>query len=308
MVRSMNRAAGRIGTSPLRALARLVLGSAVAGIGLAALSSCAESAFYYPSREPFETPEGYRDVEFKTSDGVMLRGWFIPARVQASSVPGASSGAGHSAPAVLHVHGNAGNIAGHAAFSDFLADAGISVLVFDYRGYGRSEPARNLSRELLYRDTQAALEYLQSRPDVDSGRIGVYGVSLGGAFALNLAADRPEIRAVCTVSSFSTWQGAASDHAPVLGSMLIRSGLDPANAAARLGDRPYLIIHGARDSMIAPIHADRLEAAARAAGVRVEKYIVPEGDHNDAVFVEHRVRPLIAAFFAQNLERAEPDR
>src|SRR5262245_28674085 len=63
---------------------------------------------YFPSREPFDTPRGVEDVTFRSKDGLTLHGWFMPAPGVGPGAPGA---------AVLHVHGNAGNIESHADFS-----------------------------------------------------------------------------------------------------------------------------------------------------------------------------------------------
>lgn len=258
------------------------------------LSACAESStFYYPSREPFLTPTGVEDVTFRTAGGLTLHGWFMPARGRTPASP--------PGPAILHVHGNAGNIASHADFSAFLTDAGLSVLIFDYRGYGRSDPAPRLDRNLLYADTAAALDYLLSRPDVDRARIGVYGVSVGSVFALALAADRPEVRAVAEVSGFSTWRSIAADHLPLIGPLLIPSGLDPVESVARLGTRPLLIVHGQADAIVPPYHADTLARAATQHGVAVEKLLVPGGDHNDLIFESDKARRAIADFFRRHL-------
>ncbi|QOI99318.1 MAG: alpha/beta fold hydrolase [Phycisphaeraceae bacterium] len=145
-------------------------------------TSLAESvAVYHPSRELFETPRGYEDVWIDGPGGVKLHGWFLRA---------AGAAPGERRAAVLHAHGNAGRLPDHEGFSSYLAGAGFHVLMFDYRGYGRSSPARLLTREKLLADTLAAYDALATRDDVDAGRIGVYGVSLGGTFALHAAARR----------------------------------------------------------------------------------------------------------------------
>lgn len=267
-------------------------------LGVFSLTSCIESSvFYFPSREPFVTPPGVEDVTFKAADGLTLHGWFMPG---AGRSPGSPPG-----PVVLHAHGNAGNIESHAEFSSFLTSAGLSVLIFDYRGYGRSDPASHLNRDKLLTDTQAALDYLLSRPDVDPRRIGVYGVSVGSCFALALAAQRPEVRAVAEVSGFSTWRSIAGDHLPLLGPLLIRSGLDPLDSVRKLGARPLLIIHGQLDTIVPVRHADILARAAKEAGTPVTGLVVPGAEHNDIIFESARAREAIAAFFTQNL--AAPD-
>lgn len=86
-------------------------------------------------------------------------------------------------------------------------------------------------------------------------------------FDLEAAAADPRVRAVATVSAFSSWQAVASDMLPVVGPFLIRPGTDPESAAARLADRPLFIMHGERDEIIPLRHAGNIHAAAEQAGV-----------------------------------------
>lgn len=247
--------------------------------------------FYFPSRGAFSTPPGWRDVRFKTADGLELHGWFAPGRGSGESVRG---------PAVLHAHGNAGDVSSHVGFSDFLPRAGVGVLIFDYRGYGRSEGGfRN--RAALMLDTEAAFEALLRQPEVDPGRVGVYGVSLGGSFALELAARRAEVRAVATVSAFSGWSRIARDHAWWLGAALIPGGLDARDAIPRLGRRALLLVHGARDTIVGKQHGEELAARAADAGIRAELVIAPGADHNDIIEAEPEVGERIGAFFVREL-------
>ncbi|GJM19404.1 MAG: alpha/beta hydrolase [Phycisphaeraceae bacterium] len=257
-----------------------------------------ERLAYFPSREPFVTPPGVEDVEFASADGTTLHGWFMPAFDAAP---------GERRPVVLHAHGNAGHVGWHAGFSAFLRERGVHVLLFDYRGYGRSDDARQTRRALLD-DTRAALACLRARPDVDADRIGMYGVSLGGAFALPAAAEDTSVRAVVTLSAFSTWRGTAHDMLPVVGPMLIHGGLDPEDAAAGLGDRPYLIVHGDEDGVIHVRHAQRLFEAATEAGVTTELVIVPRADHNTIIDRHADARDAIGDFFVEHLGvRSEHD-
>jgi dipeptidyl aminopeptidase/acylaminoacyl peptidase len=268
----------------------------VAAVLLVRVTGVAESIAYYPSREPFATPAIYEDVWITTEDGVRLHAWFMPAR----NIP-----PGTPAPAILHVHGNAGNISSHQSFSDFLTLRGFHVLIFDYRNYGRSDPGHTRRPELV-RDTRAVLDALLERPNVDPDRVGVLGVSLGAAFALEAAAADPRVRAVATVSAFSSWQAVASDMLPVAGPLLIRPGADPADAAPRLADRPLLIMHGDRDEIIPLPHAARIHAAAEQAGVPAELWTHPEGDHNSFLQTIPEARDRLEQFFRDALGPPTP--
>ncbi|MFG0285009.1 MAG: alpha/beta hydrolase [Phycisphaerales bacterium JB039] len=249
---------------------------------------------YYPSREAFETPAGIEDVEFATEGGKRLHGWLMPA----------VGGAGERRPTIIHVHGNAGHVAGHAELSAFLTQAGFHVLVFDYRGYGRSQRGGRITRAKLVADTNAAIDYLLTREDVDRQRIGMLGYSLGGVIGLAAAAERDEIRAVVACAAFSSWKAIARDHLGPGGALLARPGVDADAAAGRLGERPLLIVHGTADGIVPVEHAGRLEAAATAAGVPVEALIVEGADHMD-VLDPARVRSAVIGFLGEALVRNE---
>ena len=119
----------------------------------------------------------YEDVEFETSDGLRLKGWYIPSRNGAAviSFPGRK---GSQQPAKM------------------LARHGYGVLLFDRRGEGESEGDPNIFGWHGERDIHAAVEYLQSRPDVDPERIGAVGLSVGGEMLIEAAAESDELKAI----------------------------------------------------------------------------------------------------------------
>jgi hypothetical protein len=273
--------------SPRRAAAWAV-GLLALGI-VVRLGGCADRLFFQPTRGRPDPLPGVEEVEFRTADGVRLHGWLFKPAVRPPA----------GWPVVLHCHGNAGTIADHAGFSDFLPEAGFAVLLFDYRGYGGSDPAPP-SRGALVQDAHAALDYALSRPDLDHTRIGVLGVSLGGAFASRLAADRPEVRALALISAFTGWADVASDHAPLVGRLLVRRGVDPITAVPGLGHRPLLIIHGRRDRVVPFAHGERLAAAARAAGVLTSVTLLDWAGHNDSM-EDTDGRSALAGFFRREL-------
>lgn len=264
-------------------LVLLLLLGAVLRIG-----GCVDRLFFVPSRQAPAAPEGAEEVSFTAADGVRLHGWLLKPRAQ----PGPW-------PVVIHCHGNAGNIESHAPFSDFLVEHGVAVLLFDYRGYGRSDDVRP-SRQGLVLDAHAALDFVLTRPDLDRGRIGVLGVSLGGAFASRLAAERAEVRSLALVSAFTGWSDIAADVVPFVGRLLVRRGTDPIDQVQRLGDRPLLLMHGRRDAVIPFRHADELAAAARSAGLAPEFVPIAGADHND--IMEHAdAREALGGFYRRTL-------
>jgi len=254
---------------------------------------------YHPSRAAFVTPAGYEDVTFETADGLTLHGWFMPAKIE----PVEPGDPPPSAPAVVHLHGNAGNVSSHAGFSAFLPEAGVSVLLFDYRSFGRSDRGKGLlGRDDLLVDANAALDYLLSRPDVDAQRVSVLGVSLGGVIGLSLSAQREEVSRVVSVSAFASWKGIASDHLGVLGRMIATPGLDASEAAGRLGDRPLLVVHGQNDTIVPVKHASLIADAAEAGGVQTVRLIVQERGHNDILMAGTSEAEAVARFLVEGIE------
>jgi fermentation-respiration switch protein FrsA (DUF1100 family) len=248
-------------------------------------------AFIHPGTTAYATPPGYEDVSFTTPDGMTLRGWFMPAK---NRPEGAGPG-----PAVLHCHGNEGDIAAHASTSAYITQAGVSIFLFDYRGFGRSTPATMLTRDDLLTDAEAAYAYLRTRKDVDPARIGVFGYSLGGTYALELAAKHPEVRCVASVAAFCSWPCVASDYVPVVGRILIPSGLAAEDAAAKLGTRPLLLVHGDRDEIVAYWHGKQILAMATAAHVHAELMTVAGAKHLN--IFKPDVKAKIREFFADKL-------
>ncbi|MBU6412405.1 MAG: alpha/beta fold hydrolase [Planctomycetes bacterium] len=257
-------------------------------------SGIAESlTFFHPGHPNYITPAGYQDISFQTSDGLTLRGWFIPARTLNVTGP---------RPAVIHFHGNEGNVSQHIGFSESLPDSGISVLIFDYRSYGKSDNGgRLLNRDKLLKDSRAALKYLRTRTDVDQSRIGFLGVSLGGVYASALAAENPDIKCCALIAPFSSWQGVGWDHARNLATVLLPKGLDPRILMANYGKRPLLLIHGTEDRVVHPRHSPIIADAAKASGATVQIINVPEAGHNDVLWVQPNTIDQLEDFFKTTL-------
>jgi dipeptidyl aminopeptidase/acylaminoacyl peptidase len=249
-----------------------------------------ERLFYWPSRTAFQTPAGVEDVSFE-SEGLRLHGWFYRAT---------DADPGEVRPVVVHAHGNAFNISRHDVFADFLPREGFHVLIFDYRGYGRSERGP-LNRDGLVHDALAAVEYARGRPDTDPDRVGLYGLSLGGTIALAAAAEDQRVAAVCSVATFSRWKRIANGYVPLLGNWLIRDGRDAEESVTRLGDRPLLLLHGTDDEIVPFEHGPMIRDAALASGARVEFREFEGAGHVDWIDSEPAMREAIAAFFTEHL-------
>ena len=119
----------------------------------------------------------YEDVAFTTSDGLRLVGWYIPSR---------------NGAAVIAFPGRRGP----QKSARLLARHGYGVLLFDRRGEGKSEGDPNLLGWEGTRDLEAAVRYLEARPDVEDDRIGGVGLSVGGEMMLQEAAETDGLKAI----------------------------------------------------------------------------------------------------------------
>jgi uncharacterized protein len=233
-----------------------------------AMARFADRLVYFPSRvldggTPAALGLGYEDVELTASDGVRLHAWFVPA-------PG-------TPPVVLFLHGNAGNISHRLDKLAVFSELGAAVVLLDYRGYGRSEGTPD--EEGTYRDADAAYGWL-GRRGVPAERIVVYGESLGGPIATDLASRRP-LGGLILESAPSSIIGVARHHYPFLPVALFLS--IRYDAAAKIGGvhSPLLIMHSPTDEIVPFSMAEDLYAAAN----EPKQLIRLRGAHNDNFMV-----------------------
>ncbi len=242
-----------------------VLALTLAAVGWLVLWCVAEGLFFWPDRLDHgiaaALPVEPQDVRFAAPDGPRLHGWWLRA-------------AGPRRGVVVYCHGNAANITLHARYVGWLPAHGFDVLVFDYRGYGRSEGEP--TRAGLVADAVAALDLaLREEPD----RTLAFGHSLGGAIAVVAAAQRPAVRAVVAESTFPSFRAAARASAPWLTPLVpsvIALGCDPESVVGSLAPRPLLVIHGTGDPIV-PVRLGR--ALFEAASQPKEFWEVEVADH-----------------------------
>ena len=147
----------------------------------------------HPSRTVATTPASvglqFTDLHFADdATGVpQLHGWLIPAASGATLTP--------SAPTALLLHGADGSIANVLPSATTLHNAGLNVLVFDYRGYGRSVGSHPTEAS-MQQDSEAALSFLISTQHIPASHIIVYGQGLGASLAVNLAAQHRDVPAI----------------------------------------------------------------------------------------------------------------
>jgi pimeloyl-ACP methyl ester carboxylesterase len=219
---------------------------------------------------PARFPEGdwapaenvFEDCWFETVDGLRIHGWYLK----------------HEQPKVviLFCHGNAGNVTHRASLAQYVHNRfAASLLLFDYRGYGRSEGTPTI--EGLLADARAAREYLAVRERISPPDIVLMGRSLGGAVAVQLASDGGA-RALVLESTFSSLKDVAVSHYPqLLVNLLVADRLDARSAISRFRG-PVLISHGNADRTIPIALGRELYRAANEPKTFVE---ISGGDHND---------------------------
>jgi len=223
---------------------------------------------YFPGPRPGATPAdfglAFEPVVLETADGVRLAAWFLPARHPGGGV-------------VLVCHGNAGTIADRLGLASLFLETGRAVLLFDYRGYGASDGRP--SEQGLYRDAEAAWAHLVERRGFEPGEVAVYGESLGGAVAIELARRRPVGRVVAEAAFTSLADLGAELYRWLPVRWLASERFDN---AAKVGELtvPLLLVHSREDEIVPFAHALRLLAAAREPTALLET----EGGHNDGGF------------------------
>ena len=156
---------------------------------------------------------------------------------------------------------------------------GVSVFLFDYRGYGRSEG--QVSEKGTYRDAEAALAYLESRQDVDQEKIVFFGRSLGCAVAVDLASRHPPY-ALILESPFTSISDMAKRVVPLLLiGALLRTKYNSLSKISGIS-APLLVLHGDRDEVV-PIESG--QQLYQAANEPKKFYTIPDAGHNDTYIV-----------------------
>jgi fermentation-respiration switch protein FrsA (DUF1100 family) len=245
---------------------------------------------YLPSRRIVQTPAAagltFADLTIETDDGQRLHGWWIPARSPAT---------GH----VLFCHGNAGNVGDRVAHASLLCARGFDVLLFDYRGYGRSggRPDENGT----YSDAWAARTALFEQAGVDARHVLYLGESLGGAVALDLALKAPPAGLILQ-SAFTSVRDMARRHYPFVPRALVPDAY-PSLRRIRGLQAPLLVIHGDRDQVVPHFHGEELcEAAPGHTQMRI---LVGVG-HNDVIALSGPAWADAIASWAVELPTSQP--
>lgn len=220
---------------------------------------------YFPSRGYTSTPEdvglSFEQVKLTTSDGVTIAAWYVP-HPQAKAT-------------ILFFHGNAGNMSDRLFDLKQFNRAGYNMLMIDYRGYGESEGKP--TEQGTYLDAQAAWNYLIEQRNESPERLILFGRSLGGAVAIDLA-TRHSPAALIVESSFTSLVDIGKIHYPLLPvRWILRYRYDSINKVSQIA-RPKLFIHGREDRLIPFENGKTLFEAAS----QPKTFLETPGEHNTA--------------------------
>lgn len=248
-----------------------ILAATLYGAMLLMLFLRQDGLVYYPDlpgrayeATPAQINLSYESIALTASDGVRLAAWFVPAE--------------HPRGALLYAHGNAGNISHRLDSIRLFHDLGLSVLIFDYRGYGQSsgEP----DEKGTYRDAEAAWQHLTAQRSIKPKHIVVFGESLGASVAAHLAAQhRPG--ALILASAFTSVPSLAADLYPLLPVRWIARYRYDTRRYLQDVHAPVLVAHSREDEIIPFSHGHTLYATAH----EPKQFLELRGGHNDLFFL-----------------------
>ncbi|HEY9679122.1 MAG TPA: alpha/beta fold hydrolase [Drouetiella sp.] len=249
-----------------------------------------ERAYHYALFAPWKYPVGkydgeigssgkYEDVYFNAVDGKKLHGWFFP---------------GSKPYTILVHHGKTGNITDIEQLNRLLLETGASILVYDYRGFGRSEGSPSL--KIICEDGVSAFKYLTNERKIPANQIVAYGESLGGLVAC-YQAEHTKMAGIILQSAFSSLRIISIENLGglrIFPDFLFPSVGRNSEIIARC-EIPTLIIHGALDDDIVVEHSHRLHASARFAKdlVILQNTLHDEIDKSDADTFLHAINSFL---------------
>lgn len=238
---------------------------------------------YYPIKEISFTPQDinlpFEDAYFTTEDNLRLNAWLIPKA--------------DSKYTIMLFHGNAGNIGDRIDKIKLLYDAGASIFIVDYRGYGKSRGSP--SEEGFYKDAIAAYNYLVNERKIDSRRIVLYGESIGNAVAIHLAAQ-VKTKALIVEGGFSRGRDMAKTIYPFLPNFLFADSFD-CIAKIKSNNTPKLFLHSRQDEIVPFELAKKLFDAAP----QPKEFVELIGGHNTAFLDSGQLYPSSVKAFLEKI-------
>ncbi|BAZ53341.1 hypothetical protein NIES4103_60150 [Nostoc sp. NIES-4103] len=233
---------------------------------------------FYPSRVIEKTPElfnlpyeeVYLPVWVKSGKVEYIHGWWIQNNQPDAKV-------------LLYLHGNAINVGANISHANRFYQLGFSVLLIDYRGYGRAQ-GRFPNEMRVYQDAMIAWNFLVQQQQISPSEIFLYGHSLGGAIAIDLAVKQNQAAGLIVESSFTSIREVIAYRNvfrifPI--DLLLTQRFESIKKVPQF-KLPVLFIHGTADSTIPSFMSEKLYAAASEPKTL---FLVPDAEHNNTATV-----------------------
>ncbi len=228
---------------------------------------------YTPAKYGFD----FQEIKIPTKNNKILYGWWVPTENPNNK----------NKPTIILVHGWSRNVDRTMSYIKKLHPAGYNLLVFDSRCHGRSDDDKFSSMVKFMEDIRAAIDYSEKLPNVDTSRIGVLGLSIGGAASLYAASLDNRIKSVVTLGAFSHPKKVMGDEFKkkkipyfpfiwlVFKYMEFRIGakfndIAPSKNIAKI-DASIFLIHGIDDATVPIKQADELYQAGNPDKVKLWK-------------------------------------
>lgn len=241
---------------------------------------------FFPTRAIATTPQDYglsfQDVWLPVGE-TSMHGWWLPAPGGEAQDGKARQSSAVQPPVLLYLHGNGSNVGGNLQLAMGFQRMGMAVFLVDYRGYGQSGgPFPNEQR--VYEDGEAAWKYLTQVRQIEPRTIRVFGHSLGGAIALELATRHPEMGGVIVQNTFTSMRAMVDEvkHYGWLPVDWVLTQRFDSLAKVRSLQVPLLVIHGQNDELV-PFQMGRALYDA-SPGPKVFM-VIPGGEHNNTADV-----------------------
>jgi len=224
------------------------------------------SMIFFPTRDYMARPQDFgliaEDAWPETEDGIRLHGWYFDA--------------GEAKTVLLLLHGNATNISGVLPHAKGWSEAGISVLLLDYRGYGQSGGNIKIGTD-IFRDAEAGVQWLGEKKGFRRGQVVLYGQSVGSVPAVHLA-TKENFRAIVLQSPFTSVQEMAKVHYGFSFGFFLKAF--PYENLEKIGSikSPVFILHGTKDEVCPFWMGKRLFEEAPEPK---EFFEIANGTHND---------------------------
>jgi fermentation-respiration switch protein FrsA (DUF1100 family) len=252
------------------------------------LADIEKKLLFFPSKPLIGTPAdiglAFDEVSLEAADKGKLHAWWVPCD--------------RARGTLILSHGNGGNISHRMEKLKIFHDLGLSVLLYDYRGYGKSQGKP--SETGVYADAQAAYDFVVNDKKIPALQIISCGESLGGSIAARLA-SKNSVGLLILDSSFSSLKDIAKVHYPLV-QWLVQSKFDTLGAV-RSVKAPVLVLHSRNDEVVPFAQGKRLFDAANPP----KEFVELTGDHNSG-FLRSKTKYVnaIAAFLNRHLGPSSP--